>query len=396
MISRSSSLDGSTNPDGRSTTTPRTYLSTLINPSLAMDIDEDLSELIEEGDSQQWSVSDLLPSMGKNEGDTCAMDIDQPEDVVMKAVPADDLAESPFSSDDESSDQTQSVPLVLSAKQQSLMEKYTPLASDTNADDAKRYLHDHKIIVDPIQKWSICLDCRRPVDWSMIYNHRHKEHHSRLSRMARIAGAFTDFPSEDHIIPKLLLLGANRQAPYTLSKIHPVEGLDTISAVKCLFAGCGKIYSSQKSFRAHWKTSDSHTGDEERTTVQVHPLGGMMFTQQYVEVMSSPSNLDVDEAFRQIMACSTEGGLSDPPTVSGSAQKASAMSDIYNGFKWNQILEGTVFEDVRQSALLPVPSVNPCYDRIVQGVYDYYWDIVPQLENLGTTVRRWMRSVREG
>lgn len=120
------------------------------------------------------------------------------------------------SSDDESSDQTQSVP-VYSDKQKSLMQKYTPLPSDTSTDDARRFLRDHKIIVDPVQRWSICLDCRLPVDWSMIYNHRRTEHHSRLSRMARIAGAFTDFPSEDQIIPKLLVLGANRQAPYTLN-----------------------------------------------------------------------------------------------------------------------------------------------------------------------------------
>lgn len=393
--------DGSSNLiTSRHSTASQTPLVSTLSKPLPMDVDEDLSELVEEGDNQLWSDADLCNTPEHNDGDSHPMDLDQPEDVVMQPVSPVNLLESPFSSDEESDDQMPEVPSVSQLpnpsnnNQQSLIQKHTPPLGDTNFEAARKYLYDHKIVVDPVQRWSICLECHRPVDWNVIHSHRRTEHHSR-SRIARIAGAFTDFPSEDQIIPKLLLLGADEPTPYTLCKIHPVDGLEVKDAVKCLFDGCGKIYSSSKTFKTHWKTSDSHTGGPRSTTIQAHPLGGMMYSQQYVEITSSPSNLDPDEAFRQFMARSTESGIGNPPSVAGTSQKASATNDIYNDFKWNQILEGAVFEDVRQSAVAPVPSVDSVYDRIVQGTYDYYWDIIPQLENLGTTVRRWIRSVRE-
>ncbi|KAF9062256.1 hypothetical protein BDP27DRAFT_1428161 [Rhodocollybia butyracea] len=277
---------------------------------------------------------------------------------------------------------------------QDLISQYAPDPDDINENAARKFLQDHRIVVDPIQHWTICLQCRLPIQWTMIYKHRRGEHHSRFSRLSRTAGAFVDFPSEEEITRNLLILQAEKPTEYSLRTITRVEGLDVKTCVKCLFPGCGKIYGSKPSFDKHWTISQSHIGKRCSAKVKVHPLGGMMFSQQFIEVTGSPHSLDSDKVLQKVLALAKERGIGDSPTIAGPPGTASAMNQVYNEFRWNEIIEGAVFEDVRVSALIPLPSDEPDYYRIVQGAHFYYWYIIPKLESLGTTVRRWIRSLR--
>ncbi|KAF9060082.1 hypothetical protein BDP27DRAFT_1430492 [Rhodocollybia butyracea] len=277
---------------------------------------------------------------------------------------------------------------------QDLISRYAPDPDDINENAARKFLQENQIVVDPIQRWTVCLQCRLPIRWTTIHKHRRCEHHSRFSRLSRTAGAFVEFPSEEEIIRNLLILKADQATEYSLRMIPPVEGLEVKTCVKCLFPGCGKIYSSKGSFDYHWRTSQSHTGKRSSSKVNVHPLGGMMFSQQYIEITGSLNHLDSDKVLQKVLALAKERGVLDPPTIAGPPGTASAMNQVYNEFRWNEIIEGAVFEDVRVSALIPVASEEPDYFRIVQGAHFYYWSIVPKLESLGTTVRRWIRSLR--
>ncbi|KAF9062711.1 hypothetical protein BDP27DRAFT_274648 [Rhodocollybia butyracea] len=122
--------------------------------------------------------------------------------------------------------------------------------------------------------------------------------------------------------------------------------------------------------------------------------GGMLFSQQFIEIATSPHDIDSDKAFQKVFSLAGERDIGDPPTIAGPPGTASAMNQIYNEFRWNEIIEGAVFEDVRVSVLILVPSAEPEYHRIVQGALFCCWNIIPKLESLGTTVRRWIRSLR--
>ncbi|KAE9390412.1 hypothetical protein BT96DRAFT_1002315 [Gymnopus androsaceus JB14] len=413
-----SAIQGSSSATSHVDTKPIDSLSSaLIAEPCPMDVDQHDcgDEMIEEGEQEEWDDGEMQES-GELPEKESRMDVDEPEeipeDVHMRiSTPAlsDIPLEDPPSEDDEGNfdpvisedvdwnePPTTTPPNPSEEDKQSLINRFAPLPDEANEELARSFLLGHKIAVDPIQRWSICLECRLPVNWATIHSHRHHEHHSRFSRIARTAGAFVEFPSEEAIVERLLTLRAHQPLPYTTEPIALVDGLDVKTCFKCLFPGCDKIYVSQRSFNNHWRLSPSHTGRRTKASVKVHPLGGMMFSKQYAEITDPPTDYESDKAFAQIMAQSKESGIGDPSTTGGPAQKASAMSDIYNEFKWNEIIEGANFEDVRRSALLPDPSAEPVYHRIVKGAYDYYWSVIPQLENLGVTVRRWIRSLREG
>ncbi|KAF9048380.1 hypothetical protein BDP27DRAFT_1373756 [Rhodocollybia butyracea] len=182
---------------------------------------------------------------------------------------------------------------------QDLISQYAPDPDDINENAARKFLQDHRIVVDPIQHWTICLQCRLPIQWTMIYKHRRGEHHSRFSRLSRTAGAFVDFPSEEEITRNLLILQAEKPTEYSLRTITRVEGKRCSAKVK------------------------------------VHPLGGMMFSQQFIEVTGSPHGIDSDKVLQKVLALAKERGIGDSPTIAGPPGTASAMNQVYNEFRWN-------------------------------------------------------------
>lgn len=137
--------------------------------SLPMDADNDPSELVEEGDDQQWATAEPVDDQTKEDNadflDSQAMDVDpsknvQEMDIVMEYQCEGDLVEPP-SSDEEGPEpeginfdiQPLSAPPNPSEEvQSSLIQRYAPSAGVTDVESAREYLLEHKITVDPNQQ----------------------------------------------------------------------------------------------------------------------------------------------------------------------------------------------------------------------------------------------------
>lgn len=193
-----------------------------------------------------------------------------------------------------------------------------PLPEDDEA-TSRAFLASHSIVVNIEWQWAICVQCGIPVEWGLVHSHVKTHHHSKTSRVRRLAGSFKQLESKGEFVKHLMVLGADTPKPFPDDPIVPVEGMKETTAAKCTFPGCGRIARNAESIRKHVAGAHKCQLPKQRNKakptfveVRAHPLKGFRKTRQYLEIIPQKKPEQGSVALQALMAKAKEIHLGQP------------------------------------------------------------------------------------
>ncbi|KIK53051.1 hypothetical protein GYMLUDRAFT_63923 [Collybiopsis luxurians FD-317 M1] len=259
-----------------------------------------------------------------------------------------------------------------------------PLSESHSILDAQTYLSHHNILVEPVYRLTICLECAVPVQYNHMRNHQRNNHYRNQNLPPELR-----LPSAADIAQRLTFLGASSPLSVPRGPIERIQGVKTVGGFKCTYPDCNaNIQVIKKNVHRHYRQChpDVHLEDRTFTAVTCQPLSLFRGKVCYVEV-TLPQKIESDIAQQLNAAVESCNLLSHPDifTPSSSAQETNITFYITG---WDEIMAGVSCSSASQLANSKFHQTRPAFIRLYTLCREYYEEIVPNLRHLATCTRR--------
>ena len=247
------------------------------------------------------------------------------------------------------------------------------------------------IRVDPINHFTICLDCGIVVDYIQIHEHRKNKHRPIPGQKQRSA-----LPPKDEILKMLLELSADRPLLTLSGPISAIEGVRVhYDGLKCTIPGCttGKIFKDKRRFNEHCTTHHSLLDIYNRQFVHVpyHQIGSMRSELVLVEVLEQSVHSRSPQ-LSDILSHAHSSGLYSSETTYSHPVNSRVRGTLFAQTNWERCIEGVDLSILRTTALIPNKMTEPHLVHLVDISRKYFQDIANSLDTLSILTLRAVAS----